>query len=184
MAKWLGLVVQGGQGYRVELPTEAQWEYACRAGRTTPFTFHKGHKGQKCTPDVCNFHGDFLFPEGVRLTKRARVVKYRGFTIPVDGLPENLWGFFQMHGNVWEWCLDWYEGSFYKKVKGTLENPWNDEPALARVLRGGSWGDDGRDCRSARRYRYAPRARYLNVGFRLAAVPAVGAEQGKAGSGA
>lgn len=189
-AKWLGVKEIEATSWRgknkkkrrcrIELPTEAQWEYACRAGWTTPLTFHQGHDGKTCTADVCNFNGEYPFG------RDARKEPSRGFTLPVDGrewdgkkrewskdfLKPNLWGFFQMHGNVW----DWYAAGFYETEKGKRGNPLNDQPASARVLRGGGWFSFGRGCRSAVRLRDEPGDRDLDCGFRLAAVPVVGAK--------
>jgi len=157
-----------------QLPTEAEWEYACRAGRQTPFTFGKEHDGKTCTADVCNFDGNSPWPEG------APTGGYRECTIPVDGLGPNRWGFYQLHGNVWEWCADWYAMGFYDTDRGGKPDPVNDIPAAARVLRGGGWSNIGGGfCRSAYRSRNVPDFRNLRDGFRLAAAPDVGAQQGK-----
>jgi formylglycine-generating enzyme required for sulfatase activity len=170
-AQWLGEVTVDGVHYRVQLPTEAQWEYGCRAGQETPFSFHEGQPGTSCTPDVCNFDGNRPWPEGAKMPEGAKTEIYRKRTLPVDGFPSNRWGFFQMHGNVWEWCLDWYAADFYNSEDGHLADPCNEEMAPHRVLRGGSWYDFGWNCRSAYRYGYAPDYRYQHYGFRLAAVP-------------
>jgi formylglycine-generating enzyme required for sulfatase activity len=184
MGKWLGVVPLGGKFYRIVLPTEGQWEYACRAGRTTPFTFHEGHDGQTCTPDVCNFNGNYPFPEGTKVRKDKGTTIYRQATLAVDALKGNPWGFWQMHGNVWEWCEDWYSIGFYGTEKGNKKDPVNDDAASARVLRGGGWISDGWFCRSALRHRVEPDFRFHILGFRLAAVPVVGAEPVQQGSGA
>jgi len=172
-AKYLGTVVMKNgkhcKEYEVVLPSEVQWEYACRAGRRTRFTFDEAHSGTSCTPEYCNFDGNYP-DEG------EAKGEYRACTLPVDGqIPaswkplqitsvqgRNRWGFYQMHGNVWEWCVDWF-----------------DQEASARVLRGGSWDGNGGGCRSAYRSMNGPDSRDLYCGFRLAAVP-VGAKPGQA----
>ena len=96
-------------------------------------------------------------------------------TLAVDW-PEfshNPWGFWQMHGNVWEWCLDWYDENFHENAKAKQADPINDAAASARVVRGGSWVIIARYCRSALRYRDEPDDRNDDVGFRLAAVPRI-----------
>src|SRR5919109_3308697 len=125
---------------KARLPTEAQWEYACRAGTTTPFSF-----GKNITPEQVNYKG-----------------LYRGKTVPVKSLPPNPWGLYEMHGNVWEWCQDWYGD--YPAEPGV--DPIGPSEGADRVLRGGSWNDFGRRVRSASRYGYGPGARYHGIGFR------------------
>ena len=178
-AQWLGAVEIGGRSCRVSLPSEAQWEYACRAGRKTPFTFCKGHPGLSITPDVCNFDGNHMWPDGTKLPKMAKSEVYRESTIAVQALGPNVWGLYQMHGNVWEWCTDWYLTTFYLSEEGCFNNPVNNQPASARVLRGGSWYYHAGNCRSAYRRRNGPEDRRQNFGFRLAAVPVVGAKSSK-----
>jgi formylglycine-generating enzyme required for sulfatase activity len=149
-AAWCGCV----------LPTEAQWEYACRAGLPTPFSF-RNHDGRTCTADVCNFYGDYPYPDSQAKELKSKTpdaIRDRQFTIPVngkDGKPEtkiesNRWGFDQMHGNVWEWCDDWCENNVGKNV------------------RGGSWNDRAGLCRASNRSWFEPDIRYRNLGFRLA----------------
>jgi len=123
------------------LPTEAQWEYACRAGTTTPFSW-----GDQIDTSLVNFEG-----------RRER-------TVAVKELPCNDWGLHQMHGNVWEWCQDWY-GDYQSQP---VIDPQGPESGDSRVLRGGSWFSHGGGCRSAYRYRNVPSFRNRNIGFRLA----------------
>ena len=143
-ARWLGC----------RLPTEAEWEYACRARTTTPFSF-----GQNITPEHVNYNGNHPYAGG----KKG---KYRRMTVSVGSLPANGWGIHEMHGNVDEWCADWH-GEY-------SADPQTDPRGLAqghfRVFRGGSWDGWARLCRSACRYWYSPDFRWLNVGFRLVAV--------------
>ncbi len=130
------------------LPTEAQWEYANRAGTRTPFAVGDG---RTLTQEVCNF--------GYEIER----------TIAVDGLPSNAWGFFQMTGNVWEWCADWYDNTFYGRSPPT--DPVGPESGSFRVFRGGGWSDGARYCRAALRGGYSPDGRGSVLGFRLAAGP-------------
>jgi formylglycine-generating enzyme required for sulfatase activity len=138
------------------LPTEAEWGYACRAGTTTPFWF-----GTQITPEQVNYDGQYPYAGGRR-------GQYRGETVPVQALPCNSLGLYQMHGNVWEWCQDWYA----PYTAATAEAPAVDPIGLAvgagRVLRGGGWFNAGRSARSARRDAYVPGYRRDGIGFRLA----------------
>ena len=132
-------------GWRFSLPTEAQWEYACRAGTTTPF-----HFGDTLDRDSANF--------GRNLARTAEVGSY----------PANAWELRDMHGNVWEWCLDWYGN--YPFVSVT--DPVNASSGSNRVLRGGGWFHVANDCRSAFRRNRDPSVRNHAIGFRLALVRA------------
>jgi len=140
----------------LRLPTEAEWEYACRAGTSTPFWF-----GAQITPEQVNYDGNFPYAGG----KRGL---YRKETVPAKALPCNGWGLYQMHGNVWEWCQDWYAAY----AAAPADAPAVDLSGLAagapRVLRGGSWIDHGRSARSARRDADRPGDRLDDFGFRLA----------------
>ena len=148
-------------GKRFRLPTEAEWEYACRAGTRTPFS-----TGENLTTEQANYDGNYPYqgnPKG----------KYRQKTVAVDSFEPNKWGLYNMHGNVWEWCSDWYEGDYYKecKAQGVLKNPEGPAKGSYRVLRGGGWDNDARNCRSACRRLVPPGYRHSNVGFRLVFVP-------------
>ncbi|MCB1984031.1 MAG: formylglycine-generating enzyme family protein [Burkholderiales bacterium] len=134
------------------LPTEAQWEYACRAGTTTPFSF-----GKQITPDQVNYDGNYPYAGG----KKGQC---RNKTVPVKSLPPNPWGLYEMHGNVWEWCADWY-GAYPEPA---VIDPAGPENGDGRVLRGGSWYLYGRGVRSAYRDGNAPVDRDDDIGFRLA----------------
>jgi formylglycine-generating enzyme required for sulfatase activity len=133
------------------LPTEAQWEYACRAGTATPFWF-----GNQVTPEQVNYNGNFPYNGGAK-------GEYREETVAVGSLPCNGWGLYEMHGNVWEWCSDWL-GSY---AKGKTVDPRGPDEGEARVLRGGSWIYGARRCRSARRFKFRPDAGFDRSGFRL-----------------
>ena len=139
-------------GLAARLPTEAEWEYACRAGTTTPFSF-----GDNVTPDQVNYDGNYPYAGGGKGVYRER-------TIAVGSLPPNRWGLYEMHGNVWEWCADWSDAY----AEGLQTDPTGPGTGTARVLRGGSWIGNGRYTRSARRHACEPDWRDLNVGFRLA----------------
>lgn len=121
------------------LPSEVEWEYACRAGTTTPF-----HFGDTLTDKLANYKGDSTYansPKG----------KYRRQTTHINLFPPNAFSLHDMHGNVWEWCEDsWYKSkSFYK------------------VLRGGSWFDKPQDCRSAYRFSCNSKFKLNTIGFRV-----------------
>ena len=137
------------------LPTEAEWEYACRAGTVTPFSF-----GPTISPDQANYNGNFTYGDGRKGTYRQR-------TVPVASLPANPWGLHEMHGNVFEWVEDAYRND-YKRAPRAGSQAVQGEGAAPRVLRGGSWGGVPRVLRSAYRGRGIPVVRYNDVGFRLA----------------
>jgi hypothetical protein len=134
------------------LPTEAQWEYACRAGTTTPFSF-----GDNITPEQVNYDGDNPY-------NNAEKGLYRGKTVAVKSLPPNAWGLYEMHGNVYEWCNDWF-GDYPTKE---ATNPTGATDGTNRVLRGGSWGSLGWSTRSAYRNRFEPAFSSDSIGFRFA----------------
>ncbi|MCE2890845.1 MAG: formylglycine-generating enzyme family protein [Hyphomonadaceae bacterium] len=138
------------------LPSEAEWEYACRAGTVTAFSF-----GDTISPDQANFDGSVSWRTG-------QTGNYRRRTVPVGSLPENPWGLCEMHGNAWEWVKDAY-GRY--PAQATDARPLVPAVAGVCVLRGGSWFDGPQDLRSARRRRLVPTHRYLNIGFRVARTP-------------
>ena len=156
-------------GLMAGLPSEAQWEYACRAGTETPFSF-----GETITPEQVNYDGNY--PYG-----KARKGLYRQRPVPVGSLPANRWGLYEMHGNVWEWCSDWY-GAY---GRGPQRDPEGPPMGSYRVLRGGSWFFDAGDARSARRDANVPGYRLGDIGFRLAPgrMGAGPAERGRRGEG-
>ncbi len=139
-------------GLQARLPTEAEWEYACRAGTTTPFSF-----GENITPEQVNYDGETPYAGGEKGL-------YRGHTVPVASLPPNPWGLYEMHGNVVEWCEDWY-GNYPSEPQ---TDPHGPVEGVARVLRGGSWIVDGGGTRSAARDWSGPDDRDNHFGFRLA----------------
>ncbi|MFN6500718.1 MAG: caspase, EACC1-associated type [Nostoc sp. DedQUE01] len=144
-----------GREYR--LPSEAEWEYACRAGTTTPF-----HFGETITTELANYDGNSTYayaPKG----------KYRQQTTEVGNFSPNSFGLYDMHGNVWEWCQDSWHDSY--KGAPTDGSAWIDNNSQYQVLRGGSWIYNPDFCRSASRYFYNRAERdVINVviGFRVA----------------
>ena len=148
--------LSSGTGRTIRLPTEAQWEYACRAGTTTPFSF-----GQTISTDQANYDGNSTYGNGGK-------GEYRQKTVPVGSFPPNAWGLHDMHGNIWEWCQDWYgsyEGSAQVEPAGPSSGP-------GRVLRGGSWYNNPWNCRSASRDGNTPDYRFDGNGLRVVVVGA------------
>jgi formylglycine-generating enzyme required for sulfatase activity len=159
-----------GREYR--LPSEAEWEYACRAGTTTPFYF-----GETITGELANYNAGYTYadePKG----------EYRDQTTPVGQFPPNAFGLYDMHGNVWEWCLDPWHESYQDKTR-TDSEVWDEEQSeeqylldknnviqllsdkRARVLRGGSWLYIPWFCRCANRLWFNPDNRFNYIGFRV-----------------
>lgn len=148
--------------WEFRLPTEAQWEYACRAGTTTATSF-----GDRLSSKQANFKGKPYngAEPGPSLNRAAAVGSY----------PANAWGLHDMHGNAFEWCRDWY----HARLPGGKDPDLYSAKSLAtssehggvsRVRRGGCWADDGWACRSAFRLRFEPERRYDHIGFRVVAV--------------
>ena len=142
--------VSGG-GFR--LPSEAQWEYACRAGTTTAFSF-----GSTITPEQVNYNGKFPFGGAAKGLFRQK-------TVPVKSLPPNAWGLYEMHGNVGQWCNDW--GGEYSG--GAVRDPAGPLSGSERAYRGGNYGDSAWICRSAFRNGGPPVGLSPGLGFRIAA---------------
>jgi formylglycine-generating enzyme required for sulfatase activity len=142
-------MVEDSNGYR--LPTEAQWEYACRAGTVTPF-----NTGDNITTNQANYDGNYPYnnnPKG----------RFRERTTEVNTFVPNAWGLYDMHGNVWEWCWDWY--AYYRS--GSQTDPTGALDGIFRILRGGSWVTDANYVRSAFRYGEYANEWSSDIGFRL-----------------
>jgi len=145
-----------GKGFR--LPTEAEWEYACRAGTATP-----GYMGETISTDQANYDGNYAYGNGA-------IGVYRRGTTQVGAFAPSPWGLFDMHGNVWEWCQDWYYDNYARARSDG--GAWESPEGQSRVLRGGSWLDVPKRCRSAERSWDFPDVRLSGIGFRLACGPA------------
>jgi formylglycine-generating enzyme required for sulfatase activity len=140
-----------GRNYR--LPSESQWEYACRAGSATPFSF-----GETLTTDVANFCGEHIYrhePQGL----------YRHVTTEAGAFPPNAFGLHDMHGNLWEWCQDSWMDDYSSTPRD--ENSYEDHKNAYRVARGGSWHEPGENCRSAARVRFLASEADDFIGFRV-----------------
>jgi formylglycine-generating enzyme required for sulfatase activity len=145
------LSAREGQEYR--LPTEAEWEYACRAGTTTAY-----HFGGVLNGDKANVDGNYPYgttTKGKYLERTTRVGEYGA----------NAFGLYDMHGNVYEWCRDWYDHQFY--ASSAMADPENVKEATYRVLRGGSWDVGAWGSRSADRFRCSPAGRVIYCGLRV-----------------
>jgi formylglycine-generating enzyme required for sulfatase activity len=138
-----------GRSFR--LPTEAEWEYCSRAGTTTPF-----NTGATISTDQANFDGKFFYPGG-------KPGIYRRGPTPVRTFAPNAWGLFDMHGNAFQWCSDWY-GPY---PQGAATDPKGPRTGANRVIRGGKFGSGARYIRSASRYSYNPNNSSVNFGFRI-----------------
>ncbi len=156
-----------GKHYR--LPSEAEWEYACRAGTTTTF-----HFGETITTEIANYRGTDWNYEG-RLYPghygEGPKGKFREQTTDVGSFPPNAFGLYDMHGNVWEWCADhWHENykGAPKDVSVWVKSDDNDN--ISQVLRGGSWDSSPENCRSAYRNFYSPGLMFSYLGFRVVCV--------------
>jgi len=145
IVKWNWLKV----GYR--LPTEAEWEYACRAGTTTVF-----NTGNTISTDQANYDGRYPYDNNSKGTYRER-------TTPVGNFKPNAWGLYDMHGNVWEWCWDWF-GAYDTRIS---DNPMGAGTGTNRIIRGGSWGGGAQYMRSANRCGNDPHNKDSYLGFRV-----------------
>ena len=150
--KFIQAINERKPGLDLRLPTEAEWEYACRAGTETPFSF-----GVNISPEQVNYDGNYPYHRGGQ-------GEYRKKTVAVKSLLCNEWGLYEMHGNVWEWCCDWKVEYPYLPVV----DPVGPDTGSVRVLRGGSWVSIARLCRSACRFHRGPFNRFDDIGFRLA----------------
>jgi formylglycine-generating enzyme required for sulfatase activity len=140
-------------GKTVRLPTEAEWEYACRAGTTTPF-----NTGNTISTDEANYKGNDAYGDG----KKG---EFRQKTTPVGSFKKNAFALHDMHGNVAEWCADLYDSNYY--ANSPKIDPQGPNNGPLRVARGGGWNDGPLFCRSAARVWCAPTLRYAYLGFRV-----------------
>lgn len=142
-------------GRHYHLPSEAEWEYCCRAGTTTPFYF-----GEMISTDLANYDGNYIYKSGAK-------GEYRAKTTEVGNFPPNAFGLYDMHGNLWEWCADsWHHNYEGAPADGSA---WEDEvDSLTRLLRGGSWDNNPEGCRCANRSRISASDRCSFIGFRVA----------------
>ena len=143
------------EGYAYTLPTETQWEYACRAGTTTALNSGKDLSDKEQCPEMDEV-GWYKYNRGDL------------YTHPVGQKQPNAWGLYDMHGNVWEWCSDWF-GDYSSP---TETDPTGPDTGTSRVTRGGSWNWNARACRSALRNNYTPDEQDNDAGFRVALAPA------------
>ena len=159
-------------GRTYTLPSEAQWEYACRAGTSTPFAF-----GETLTAELANYRATETYGNGAK-------GEWRKQTTPVGMFPANAWGLHDMHGNVWEWCLDAWHGSYegapddgraWLKAGPGAQSPGDGLQGArnleTRMLRGGSWHYNPGSCRSAYRVHDRPDGAGDGVGFRVVCLP-------------
>ena len=142
------------EGLHARLQTEAEWEYGCRAGTDTPFSF-----GANISSDMVNFNGEYPYANGPKC-------EFRGKPVPVKFLPANAWGLYEMHGNVWEWCQDEWEE--WLNVANNIEASVPLLPIGERIARGGSWDADAKFVRSAYRFHFDKTLRSEFFGLRLA----------------
>ena len=153
-----GLAAERQAGRRYRLPTEAEWEYACRAGEGAAYAFGPG-----LTPAQANFGGGYG-PDGLPRSPAL------GRTSPVGAYPANNFGLADTHGNVWEWCADWYAEGYYDGAP--LRDPGGPPAGDYRTLRGGCWRSHASSCRAAYRNASVPNNRDPYTGFRVVMVPA------------
>jgi formylglycine-generating enzyme required for sulfatase activity len=159
--EWLSKV----EGKRYRLPTEAEWEYACRAGSTTAYINGNDPEGLTKVGNVADATAKAKYPDLTAVTSSDGYVN----TSPLGLFSENRWNLYDMHGNVFEWCSDWY-GEY---SSSDVLDPQGASTGSFRVGRGGSWGDQASYCRSANRVGNDPSDRFFSLGFRLLLSPSV-----------
>lgn len=148
-------------GKTFDLPTETQWEYACRAGTTTALNTGK---------NLTSTDKDSAMAEAGRYNYNQNDGKggYSSSHTKVGSYLPNAWGLYDMHGNVWEWCLDWYKSDLGSSA---VTDPKGPSSGSYRVMRGGSWYSSAQDCRSGNRYSYNPSYSSSTYGFRVVLLP-------------
>jgi formylglycine-generating enzyme required for sulfatase activity len=152
-----------GKTYR--LPTEAEWEYACRAGTTTLYSCGNDPETLAQVGNVLDATAKAKFPY---LTSAIKASDGYAFTAPVGHFRSNAFGLFDMHGNAWQWCADRYDAAYY--AASPADDPQGPHLGSEHVFRGGSWYDWAGCCRSAYRCGLTPEARCVNLGFRVARI--------------
>jgi formylglycine-generating enzyme required for sulfatase activity len=157
--KWLGKK----EGKTVRLPTEAEWEYACRAGTKTRYNTGAEPESLKKNANVMDDSGRTEFPhvQEIDIPKEGK----HKFTVPVGGFKPNAFGLYDMHGNVWEWCSDWHGEDYYSK--SPVEDPQGPKEGKKRVRRGGAWNSFPLWARASFRNWNTPESRCVNLGFRV-----------------
>ena len=140
-------------GRDYQLPSETQWEYACRAGTSTPFSF-----GETLTTDIANFNGEHVF-------KDEQLGKYRHVTTEGGSFPPNAFGLYDMHGNLWEWCADNWLDDYASSPRDS--SAYQNKDSRQRVARGGSWHEPPELCRSAARIKFLQSDADEFIGFRV-----------------
>ena len=151
-------------GRKVRLPTEAEWEYACRAGSGTVYPWGNEMSAHHCNYADRNFSGHTSFSWADKTADDGHAV-----TAPVGRYPPNAFGLYDMIGNVLEWCADWHDGGYYSR--SPTDDPSGPRSGSRRVLRGGCWSGRAGGCRSANRPGHNPTDAYLGLGFRVVCSP-------------
>ncbi|WP_292992926.1 formylglycine-generating enzyme family protein [Nitrosomonas sp.] len=159
MAKWLS----EKEGVKYRLPTEAEWEYACRAGTRTRYASGDDAESLLTIANIFDADAKAYWARWAEFTLSGH--DNFAFTAPVGSFAPNAWGFYDMHGNVWEWVSDWYADDYY--ARSPVDDPQGPDDGIVRVRRGGSWHTWSLYARSSYRNWISPNSRYALVGIRL-----------------